>query len=238
MMRGFVYGSAWSSLDLSPFCAKLIAYATFAKVPITFEVGSPLSAPKKKLPYIEWDGRVIADTTAIISAWSEGGWDLNTQLTQAQRHESRMIQSMVEEHLYFLLLHYRWVVPQGWAMYEEHIRAFLRRSGVPGPVVGFAAGQARRGVRKSLDGQGSGRQAPEFLERQSHDLIGSLAHALSQHDGPFVMGARPCAIDATVYAFADAIEAPPIASPLVDALTASPVLMAYLEHVRAHLRDA
>ena len=232
-MKGYVYGPAMGVFDISPFCSKLITYAKLAKIDVAFVPGSPMKAPKRKLPYIEWDGRLIADSSAIIDAWSAAGWDLDAHLSASQRHESRAIQSMIEEHLYFHLLHLRWV--DGWSVYGDVIKQVIRNSGAPRAIVGIAVKKARADVIKSLHAQGVGRHDDAFLLAQATDLLASVAYYLEREPGVFVFGEQPSAIDAVCFAFLDAIITPDVNAPLITAAREMTAITSYVEHVRAYL---
>lgn len=232
-MKGYVYGPAMGVFDISPFCSKLITYAKLAKIDIEFKPGSPMKAPKRKLPYIEWDGRLIADSSAIIEAWQKAGWDLNAHLSAAQRHESRAIQSMVEEHLYFHLLHLRWV--DGWSVYGDVIRQVIRNSGAPRAIVGIALKKARADVIKSLHAQGVGRHDDAFLLQQATELLDAVAYYLAREPGVYLFGDQPSGVDAVVFAFIDAIITPDVDAPLIAKAKQNKVLTSYVEQVREHL---
>ena len=67
MIKVHQFAPAFGLPNASPFCMKLETYLRMAGLP--FELvndGNVIRAPKGKLPYIEDDGRVVADTNFII----------------------------------------------------------------------------------------------------------------------------------------------------------------------------
>src|SRR2546422_630878 len=59
MVTLYKFAPAWGLPDLSPFVFKLETYLRMAKIPYKAEPGDPRKAPKKKLPYIEHDGKTL-----------------------------------------------------------------------------------------------------------------------------------------------------------------------------------
>ena len=67
MIRLHQFAPAFGLPNASPFCMKLETYLRMASLP--FELvnsGDVLKAPKRKLPYIDDDGTLVADTSFII----------------------------------------------------------------------------------------------------------------------------------------------------------------------------
>lgn len=104
----------------SPFVIKLEARLRFAAVPYTAAAGSPMTAPRGKIPYVEsrgqplgapWsvreeDGEAIAslgDSGIIIRALTEQGVvpDLNAPLSAGERAHDVGLRALLEDKLYF-----------------------------------------------------------------------------------------------------------------------------------------
>ena len=93
---------------------------------------------------------------------------------------------MLEDHLYFALLHARWMDDANWAKGPIHFF-----DGAPEGV----ASAARERVRAMLHGQGLGRHS----DAEIADLAARSLEALSVFlgDKPYLMGETPCGADAT-----------------------------------------
>jgi hypothetical protein len=99
----------------SPFVIKLEARLRFAGVKYATDVGSPKTAPKGKIPYVEYSSPSAASTGAgpsttqlsdsalIIKTLSE--WnvipDINADVTPAARATDMAIRALLEDKLYY-----------------------------------------------------------------------------------------------------------------------------------------
>ena len=94
----------------SPACIKLAHWLRMAGVPHTLI--SPVAArmgPTGKVPYVEFNGRVLGDSSHIIDRLESAlGKDLDEGLSPVQRATALAVQRMLEEHLYFIMVHYRY----------------------------------------------------------------------------------------------------------------------------------
>jgi glutathione S-transferase len=67
MIKVHQFAPAFGLPNASPFCMKLETYLRMAGLPFDLvNDGNVMNAPMGKLPYIEDDGRVVADTQVII----------------------------------------------------------------------------------------------------------------------------------------------------------------------------
>lgn len=92
----------------SPFVTKLELRLRLSNVRYTVEAGSPSTAPKGKIPYIEmWPQEgpplVLADSTLIIKRLVELDYleDLATALSSPTRAHDLAIRALLEDKLYF-----------------------------------------------------------------------------------------------------------------------------------------
>ncbi|EER02226.1 conserved hypothetical protein [Perkinsus marinus ATCC 50983] len=89
----------------SHFCTKLHIWLELAGLPYTLLPANGPDGPYGKAPYIELNGQVYADSSAIVKMLSDKyGKDLDADLSLEQRAMSIAVQRMVEEHTYFLTL--------------------------------------------------------------------------------------------------------------------------------------
>lgn len=94
----------------SPFVTKLEARLRFAGISYRTESGSPRSAPRGKIPYLELaeaDGtgqRTLSDSAFIIKDFIENGYldDVNATLTPAEKTYDLGLRALLEDRLYFI----------------------------------------------------------------------------------------------------------------------------------------
>lgn len=99
----------------SPFVIKLEARLRFAGIKYSVGVGSPKTAPKGKIPYVEWDNLPsevaeaeedkvqLGDSALIIKALLERNIipDINAELSPADRAKDMALRALLEDKLYF-----------------------------------------------------------------------------------------------------------------------------------------
>lgn len=199
------FGRALGQPDLSPFCVKLETYLRMAEVDYTTAFFSPRQAPKGKAPYIQHEGAFLGDSAQVIEyiKVQELGADLDEDLDAHQRAEARLLQSMLEEHLYFGLVYMRWQLDAGWAEFRPTCGDAMKRSGVPGFLVPLVLLIARRNTIKALKGQGIGRHSEQEVVGTILELLQTAEAFLG--DGPFMLGEQVTAIDATAFAMLGSI---------------------------------
>jgi glutathione S-transferase len=211
MIQLFQFESAFGLPNASPFCMKLETYLRMTALPFEIPRAS-LShlqkAPKGKMPYIEDEGRMLADTGFIIDYLkTRYGDPLDGWLDATQQAVALAFQRLLEENLYWAVVYTRWVEPQGWELTKA---AFFGK--LPVPLKWFVPTLARRGLIKELHGHGMGRHSRAEIMAIGKRDIDALANFLA--DKPYFMGSRPCSLDAAAYAFLANLVWPPVASEL------------------------
>jgi glutathione S-transferase len=230
MIKLHQFEPAFGLPNASPFCMKLETYLRMAGVP--FEMAPPNlqdlhKAPKGKMPFVDDNGKIIADSTFIIDYLKTNHGDkLDSWLSVEQKAVAQSFQRLMEENLYWAIVHTRWFEPQGWAAIKV---AFFDK--MPAPLKWFVPALARRGTLKAMHGHGIGRHSPAEIHEIGKRDITAIAEFLG--DKPYFMGDQPSTIDATVYAFAANLVYVPIASPLKQQAEKYPQLKAYCERMRA-----
>ena len=215
------FGPAFSLPDPSPFVMKAEVLLKMANLPYAPQQSTFAKAPKGKLPFIEDDGRKIADSTFIrLHIEGQYGIDFDKALSAAQRAIAWSVERMLEEHLYFALMHARWVDDanfiKGPAQFFKSVPAPLR------PLVQYFV---RRDVNRMLQRQGMGRHTPaEIAELARRDLT-ALSAILGDQD--YLLGSQPCGADATAFAFVAGCLSKVFETPLRSCAESLPNLVAY-----------
>jgi glutathione S-transferase len=235
MIKLYQFEPAFGLPNASPFCMKLETYLRMAGVP--FQIAPPnmqdlRKAPKGKMPFIDDNGKIIADSTFIIDYLkttyinNNGGDKLDNWLSAEQKAVALGFQRLMEENLYWVMVHTRWLEPTGWAVIKT---VFFDK--MPAPFRWFVPALARRGLIKAMHGHGIGRHSPAEIHEIGKRDITAIAEFLGNK--PYFMGEQPSTIDATVYAFAANLVYVPIASPLKTQAEKYPQLKAYCERIKA-----
>lgn len=229
----YAYGPAWGCADLSPFCVKLQTWLRMAGLPYESRVGNVRKMPKRKLPAVELDGQVTGDSALIIEQLRQRHGDPlgDDTLDPGTRAQARALRAMIEAELYFAAAYLRWADEDAWPVYEPEITGYIRRVGVPRLLAPLAARAARREVLAQLHAQGMGRHTAAQVGAIGVECLTALADYLG--DKPFMLGAEPRTLDATVFAVVHCLLLAPFESPLTDCLRARPNLVAYHDRVVA-----
>lgn len=219
--------------DPSGFVVKLMTVLRLAGVGHErVEVGNPATGPKGKVPFITDGDVTLGDTALILDYLKEThGVDLDRHLTPLQKAQSHALQRMLEERLYWAIVYSRWMEPANATLFLK-----LLFGSVPWPMRRLIARAGQKSVAAALHHQGLGRHTPEEIYAFGTADLHALSEILG--DQPFLFGAEPSVADATAFGMLVNIMGPDIASPLRDAATADPMLVAYVSRMQALFDNA
>lgn len=205
----------WSLPSISPACMKLEIWLRMAKLP--YKIDTELNfalAPKGKIPFIEYKGQYIGDSTLIIEMLKEKeGIDLDESLTTTERAISLAFRRMLKENTYWGLVYIRYNIEENWKVYREVLANMLGTS-VPAEQCELIVEELSKTIHAQMYSQGMGRHSSEEVYR----IITADFQALSDFldDKPFFLGDKPTTLDATAYAYVGTCIKPPFKSPIVD----------------------
>ena len=225
--------SKWGLPSFSPPCMKLETWLRMAKLPYKRVTELHLhfeKAPKGKIPFIDYQGKLIGDSTLIIEMFKEKeGIDLDRGLSARERAISLAFRRMLKENTSWGLGEIRYNVPENWRIYRELIASLLY-PGVAPPEWEPLIEQLGERIRTQMYGQGMGRHSSSEICQ----IISADFQALSDFlaDKPFFMGERPTTLDATAYAFIGNFIKPPFKSPIVEYAAKLDNLCQYYEGMR------
>ncbi|MDO8423833.1 MAG: glutathione S-transferase family protein [Parvibaculum sp.] len=210
----------------SSFCIKLECTLRLAGVSFTTtHVANPGVGPKGKVPFAEYKGERIGDSTLIIDRLEADGLiSLDNHLSARDRALSHAMQRLLDERLYWVLVYSRWFEAENW----PHVyKAFF--AGMPFGMRSLVSGMARRGVWSNMRGHGIGLHTRDEIYALGHADLVALSDALG--DQAFYFGSKPTLCDASVYAMVISIIGPDIDSPLKASALSLPNLVSHCERM-------
>ncbi len=195
MITLYTFGPAFGLPDPSPFVMKAEMLLKLSGLPHETNTKGFGKAPKGKLPYIDDDGERVADSTFIrLHFEKKYGIDFDHGLSPEQRGAAWALEKMAEDHLYWTLVHARWMVDANFA---KGPAAFFNR--VPSIVRPVIVAVVRRKVGQSLKTHGIGRHTRAEIATLGLRAVAAMADYLG--DKPYFAGEAPAGVDATMFAF-------------------------------------
>lgn len=189
----YVGGAGFGLPEVSPYCTKTEVQLQMAGLPYRKERAMPDASPKGQLPFIEDDGVKIADSTFIRAHIERKyGFDFDDGLTVRGRAEAWAIERMLENHLGWASGYFRWLDPHNFA--KGPARFF---DNMPEAI--------RQQAREDVQARVAANIRAVGISRHTHDEIVWLAeHSLSAlsivlDKKPYLMGDKPCGMDATAF---------------------------------------
>ncbi|KAJ4302005.1 hypothetical protein N0V88_002136 [Collariella sp. IMI 366227] len=231
----------------SPFSNKLEARLRMAGLRYKLGAGSPMKAPRGKIPYVEAattqdaeskpKQQLLGDSGLIVRKFVEDGHmaDLNASLTPAERAKDLAVRALLEDKLYFYQVRERWQ-DNYYTMRDTVLAA------VPYPVRVLVGLLAYRKVMGTLHGQGVLRYTREEAAAARREvweglnamLVEARSRALAAgRQGPFWVlgGEKATEADSVVFGFVAAslvCKAAPESEKLVRSF---PVLVEYATRI-------
>ena len=227
MITLYSFGPGFGLPDPSPFVTKAEVLLKMAGLPYRADTSGFNKAPKGKLPYVEDDGEIVADSTFI--RWhleKKYKIDFDRGLSPEQRAIAWAFEKMMEDHLYWAMVHARWIDEDNFA---KGPATFFR--GIPAPVRPLLVAMIRRKVRRALHSQGFGRHASNEIVALGTRSVDATADFLETK--PFMMGAEPTGLDATAFAFVAGVLCPLFDTPLRSAAERHENLKRYVGRMTA-----
>lgn len=212
----------------SPFGLKAEALLAMSGLEYRAKPGLPMKSPTGKLPVLIDGDRTIPDSSLMQRYLeTEKDVDFDGHLTDWQRAIAMAFRRTVEEHLYFALVHSRWIMAS-----DTTRDLFFGKA--PWPVRTLVFPMLVRRIARDLKGQGLGRHSPDEIARFGVTDLAAIEMAM---EGPFFFGKRPCSLDASLYGSLENIVTVPVNSPLRTFCQGSDKIGAFLQAFRAQVLD-
>jgi glutathione S-transferase len=223
----YTYGPFFGLPDASPFVMKGEMLLKLSKLEYQANNKGFLRAPKGKLPYIDDNGTIVADTTLIrLHLEQKHGIDFDSALSARERGIAWAAEKMLEDHLYWVLVYWRWMKDENFAKGPAN---FFRRA--PAFIRPLIIWKVRANVRRSLHAHGIGRHNEAEMTAMSDRAFEALSLLLGENR--YLMGDAPCGADATAFAFIAGSLCPLFDSPALAKARALPNLIAYRDRMMA-----
>jgi glutathione S-transferase len=217
MITLYGFGPMFGLPDASPFVLKTLTQLKMSGLPFSLERAGRADAPKGKIPFIRDGELVLGDSVFILDHLRQAhGVDLDGWLTPEQRSVGWALERMLEDHLYWAIVHARWAIDEN---FEKGPSQFFAGA----PEEAKRAGQA--GMKQVLHGQGFGRHANEEVANLATRDFAAASKLLGE--GPYLFGDKPCSVDATLFAFTASAATPFFDSSIRQAAESFPNLVAY-----------
>lgn len=224
----FGWGPMFGTRGPSPFVLKSDIQLQMLGVRFERAIAALEGVSKHKAPYVT-DGNHLIEDSTFIRAFFERKLDrnLDARLTREQAAAAWALERMLEDRLYFIMVHERWVDD---ANFDKGPRLFFEA--VPAAQRAEVIAQARGGLRQMLEAHGLGRHSrAERMELAARDLA---AVAATLGDRPFLFGAEPSAVDAAAFGVLASCATRFFDSPLPALVARHAGLLAYLQRMDAH----
>ena len=233
MIALYTTPAQWGLPSFSPPCMKLETWLRIAKLPYQSVTELYLhfeKAPKGKIPFIDYQGKLIGDSTLIIEMFKQKeGIDLDRGLTDSERAISLAFRRMLKENTYWGIRDIRYNVPENWRIYREIIASVFYPGVAPTEWEPLVEQLGER-IRTQMYGHGMGRHSSSEICQITSADFQALSDFLA--DKPFFMGERPTTLDATAYASIANLIKPPFKSPIVEYVAKLDNLCQHYERMR------
>lgn len=227
MIKLYQFARTWGLPNLGQFNVKVETYLRIADIPYEIVETLPLKGPKGKLPYIEDNGKKIADSTFIIDYLKETyGDSLDSKLTPEEKAVALAMQRLLEEHLYWVGMYTRWLyTDENWQTNKKAIFSVM-----PPVARDIAAFVYRRFIiAKQIRGHGMGRHKAEEIFSLGEADLNALSDFLG--DKPYFMGNDPTSVDASAFGILINTVDGPIESPVKEYGREKANLVAYCDRI-------
>ena len=196
MIKLYGFGPAFGLIDPSPFVTKIdltlrianLEYQTIAK---QSNLGK---APKGKLPFIDDNGKIIADSLFILEHLkAQHKIDLDNYLDQEQQAIAQLIVKSLDENFYWCLVYSRWISLDTWPIVRERFFGEL-----PFPLNKIIPFFVRRKVQKQINAHGMGKHSKDEIIHIAKLTLANLSALLG--DKKYFFGEQISSLDVTAYA--------------------------------------
>jgi glutathione S-transferase len=227
MIKLYQFAPAFGLPNASSFCLKLETYLRMTGIQFESVYGIEMGkAPKGKMPYIVDGDKKIGDSNFIIDYLKQTYGDpLDAHLTTSDRAIALAMRRLIEENLYWVMVHNRWMDDRNWQTTKA---VFF--SELPPIIKSIVPNIARKSTQKQLQGHGMGKHSSEEIYAIGIADLTALSNFLS--DKQFFFGDTPTSLDASAYGILANILWAPFDSPIKNQAQQLNNIVAYCTRMR------
>ncbi len=203
----------------SPPCLERETWLRMTKLPCKKVIVTAQSfelAPKGKIPFIDYQGKLIGDAFLIIEMLKQQEVvDPDASLSAKERAISLAFRRMIKENTYWGAAEIRFGIAENWQRFRPVVAQALFPETPLEVSEPFAEGFCKTMIQE-VQAHGIGRHSHKEIAQ----IICADFQALSDFlaDKPFFMGDKPTTLDATAYGYIGCFMQPRYNSPIVDYL--------------------
>ena len=216
----------WGIPNGSPFCIKLEFFLKSHKIPYTTKNFNPQLAPRGKMPFVKWHGELLGDSEMIImKLCADLKINLDTHLSDEQRHLSHIIKRMLEEGTYFAALWNRWISNENWKVVKKSYFSSLP------PIVKHLLPEfLRKQVKRTCYGHGISRYQVDEISAGVDKDLAAIDYFFSRQ-GPYFFGETISSLDYTVYSWLASFLIPKLPDPIKTSFDKHELFIKYIENI-------
>jgi len=216
----------------SPFCLKVETFLRMADLKYE-NVDHKLKFKSKKglLPFVELNGKEIADSDIIIKELSEHfGKDLDAGLTAEQKVTSHAFESMLNNHTSWVFRWWRYKNPDEFITALQMDIKAATNSVLPKGILNLLFKLGFKNHLKQTIGHGMGRHTPDEIYDFGRQDLKSLSQLLG--DKKYFFGNKPHLLDCVAFANVSQFIYLPFAGFDEWMKTETPNLIAHVERIK------
>jgi glutathione S-transferase len=193
------------------FCLKLESYLRLQKIPYKAESTIKIEkSPKKTMPYIERNGKLMADSQLIIEMLErEPSLPMDSHLTPVQKSQSTAYRLMLENQLVYIVMYYRWIAETGWHTWSRQLF-----DGAPGFIRVLIGGSMRKDIRKLIHGVGVSRHSEEEILNMAKNTLSACSVLIGEKK--YAFGDKVSTLDTMVFSVVANILWSEVPNPLIE----------------------
>eukprot|EP01084_Bolivina_argentea_P147461 257989_1 len=185
---------AFPMSNISPACAKLIAYLEYNKIEYIEEYEMPMHPKTHKSPWITWKNDHIPDSNMIIQYFTNDSFlnrpNMDNHLNKLQKSILFAYRAMIEDCLYYIMVYRRWLDKDN---VDKYLDLFLPRNLQRKFIQPMIVKQVKRQVWE----QGTSRLPPKEIYERGVNCIESIINYMS--DKNFFFGDKITTLDLSIY---------------------------------------
>jgi glutathione S-transferase len=211
----------------SPFVMKAEVLLKMSGLPYKNAKANLRKAPKGKMPYMDDNGTIVADSAFIrMHLENKHGIDFSGGYAPHDQGVGWAINALMEDHIYWLNVNDRWLNDENF--FKGPVHFFDEAPALIRPLI---VRIVRGKVRKNNSVHGIGRHTPEERLQLGKKAVDAASDILGSN--PYILGKRACGADATAYGFLKSLACPLFQSQLREYAETKANIMDYLKRMTA-----